>query len=180
VLKQLCYRQIRFFTLTIGQYTVSLMRTGLAMLTMTSLGLAASGCSSAAPKAAAAPAPKQQSELDKLMREKMNKVFSSLIFQVFHAEGEMDFASVNQQAGDLQQVVTSVRNLQLPPMVTSDEARQVFLTYNDSLQHQADKFAEAVGRRDRANMEALLTNIGQTCNQCHHFFRLDIKDAPER
>lgn len=156
------------------------MRTGLALLTTTSLGLTLGGCSSTSEKPPASPTDKKQSELDKLMRERMNKVFSSLIFQVFHAEGDLDFAAVNQGAGDLQQVVTTVRHLEMPAVVTSDEAKQVFFTYNDSLQHQADKFAEAVGRHDRANMEALLTNIGQTCNQCHHFFRLDIKDAPER
>jgi cytochrome c556 len=147
---------------------------GLAVL------LSAVSCSSQASKEPKAPAPKQQSELDKLMRERMNKVFSSLIFQVFHAEGDVDFAVVKQQALDLQQVVVSVRSLEVPAVVTSDEAKQVFFTYNDSLQRQTDKLVDAVGRHDRANTEGLLTNIGQTCNQCHHFFRLDVKDAPER
>jgi cytochrome c556 len=156
------------------------MRTCVAMLVVTTLSMAVGGCSSAASKPAAAPADKKQSELDKLMRERMNKVFSTLIFQVFHAEGDLDFASADQHAAELQEVVVTVRNLPMPPMVTSDEAKQVFFTYNDELKHQAEKFVEAVGHRDRANMEALLTNIGQTCNQCHHFFRLDIKDAPER
>jgi cytochrome c556 len=144
------------------------------------LVICAVSCSSSASKGATAPTAKEQSDLDKLMRDRMNKVFSALIFQVFHAEGDLDFAAVNQQALDLQQVVVSVRNLEMPAVVTSEEAKQVFFTYNDALQRQADKFVDAVGRHDRANMEGLLTTIGQTCNQCHHFFRLDVKDAPER
>jgi len=150
------------------------------MLAMIMLHTALAGCSGAASKPTTVQPDKKQSELDKLMRERMNKVFSTLIFQVFHAEGDLDFAMANKNAAELQDVVTSVRNLPMPPMVTSDEAKQVFFTYNDELKHQAEKFVDAVAHRDRPNMETLLTNIGQTCNQCHHFFRLDIKDAPER
>lgn len=143
----------------------------------------ATACSAPAPKPAtttAAATGSAQSPLDKLMRDRMNKVFSQLIFQVFHADGDPDFAALTQQAGELRSVVDSVRHLPTPTVVSSDEAREVFYTYNDALQRDSDKFSVAVDHHDVDSMKSLLTKIGQTCNQCHHFFRLKIDDAPEK
>ncbi len=130
--------------------------------------------------ASAATAPKTQSALDKLMRDKMNTVFSQLIFQVFHAEGDPDYGALAQQAVELRGTVDRVRHLPTPSVVSSDEAREVFYTYNDALQRDSDKFSTAVDHHDLDSMKSLLTKIGQTCNQCHHFFRLKIDDAPEK
>ncbi|MGE5187339.1 MAG: hypothetical protein ACM31C_35070 [Acidobacteriota bacterium] len=134
----------------------------------------------ATPASSAAPAAKPQSALDKLMRDKMNTVFSQLIFKVFHADGDPDFTSLAQQAGELRGTVDRVRHLPTPAVVSSDEAREVFYTYNDALQRDSDKFSTAVDHHDLDSMKSLLTKIGQTCNQCHHFFRLKIDDAPEK
>ncbi len=142
-----------------------------------------SACSAPAQKPTApqtAAAGSAQSPLDKLMRERMNKVFSQLIFQVFHAEGDPDFTALTQQAVELRGTVDRVRHLPTPAVVTSDEAREVFYTYNDALQRDSDKFSVAVDHHDVDSMKSLLTKIGQTCNQCHHFFRLKIDDAPEK
>jgi cytochrome c556 len=143
-------------------------------------------CSSPPAKTPASPAQAQgsattaQSPLDKLMRDRMNKVFSQLIFQVFHADGDPDFGALTQQASELRGTVDTVRHLPTPAVISSDEAREVFYTYNDTLQRDSDKFSTAVDKHDIDGMRSLLTKIGQTCNQCHHFFRLKIDDAPEK
>jgi len=141
------------------------------------------GCSEPAQKPAVTPAAAAapgQSQLDKLMRDHMNKVFSQLIFQVFHNDTDLDFAMVGQQAVELRGTVDRVRHLPTPDLVASAEAREVFFTYNDALQRDSDKFQLAVDHHDLDSMKSLLTRIGQTCNQCHHFFRLKIEDTPEK
>ena len=41
-------------------------------------------------------------------------------------------------------------------------------------------FSKALARHDKTALEDTLNKISKTCNNCHHFFRLDIKDAPEK
>lgn len=139
------------------------------------LGLA--GCGGGSPPAKSpAPATKEQTELAKLMRSHMNKTFSALNVLVFHSEGDIDFAHVAEQALELQSAVERVRALPTPSMVQSKESLQVYLSYNQNLQRDADKFVAAVNAKDRRTMETMIKKISDTCGDCHHFFRIEVKD----
>ena len=116
-------------------------------------------------------------ELNEIMKNEVNQPFSALTFLVFHAqEGELDFAKITLPASSLRLGVAKVRAIVNPPVQTN-EAREVFFTYVDSLVRDSESLVNAVGYRDRAKTEAALNKISDTCNNCHHFFRLkDIED----
>ncbi len=136
------------------------------------------GCSSStAAKPETAAARKKSGELDKLMRTRMNKSYSQLMFLVFHSEGDSDFGKIEIESDQLRQAVVQVRGLAMPPVVESDEGRSVYSTYNDILQRDTDRFAEAIAQKNRPEIEGLLTKIGKTCDDCHRFFRVEITDA---
>ena len=115
--------------------------------------------------------------LDKLMRTRMNKSYTQLVFFILDSAIDVDMAKIETETAELQSAVGAVRSLPLPGMVQSEEAKEVYVTYNDVLQRDADKFAVAVKAGDRPQMETMLTKIGKTCNDCHRFFRVDVTDA---
>ena len=122
-----------------------------------------------------APGKKKSGELDKLMRTRMNRSYTQLVFYVLDSDIDVDPAKISHEAKELQGAVAAVRALPMPSMVQSNESREVYTTYNDVLQRDADKFFAAASSSDRPQMEALLTKIGKTCNDCHRFFRVDVK-----
>jgi cytochrome c556 len=145
---------------------------------MVSLGIATTACSSGAsskPDTTATPR-KKGGELDKVMRTRMNKAYSSLVFQILHSTTEYDYARITADGAELRQAVQRVLDLPPPPVAESEEARSVYLTYNQTLQRNADKFSEAIAQKNRPEMETLLTKIGKTCNDCHKFFRIEIEN----
>lgn len=109
------------------------------------------------------------------MRTRMNRSYTQLVFYVLDSDTDVEPAKITQEAKELQGAVAAVRALPTPPMVQSNESREVYTTYNDVLQRDADKFFAAASSADRAQMETLLTKIGKTCNDCHRFFRVDVK-----
>jgi hypothetical protein len=116
------------------------------------------------------------SPLHEIMAAEVNDAYSALSFLVFHAEGGPDFPAITARSEVLRGGFAKVRALPaLPPQ--SDAAREVFFTYIDSIAGDADRFRQAIGARDHAQMAATLARIGRACNHCHHFFRLDIQDA---
>ena len=115
--------------------------------------------------------------LDRLMRTRMNKAYTQLVFYVLDSSIDVDMAKIETEATELASAVEAVRALPMPSMVQSAEGREVYVTYNDVLQRDSDKFAAAVKAVDRPQMEAMLTKIGKTCNDCHRFFRIEVKDA---
>jgi hypothetical protein len=117
-------------------------------------------------------------ELDKLMRTRMNVHYSQLVFLVFHAESP-DFAKISEETAQLREAVSSVLALQAPPQAVSDQARQVYVDYNETLRRDSEKFVAATARKEFPAMQATLTKMGETCSACHHFFRVQIKDAAE-
>jgi hypothetical protein len=123
--------------------------------------------------------PAKSGELDKLMRTKMNKSYSQLVYLVFHSDGGPDFAAISQEGARLSDAIAGVLKLPMPPMVQSDQARSIYLDYNNTLWRDNEKFAEATSRQDLPTMSAALTKIGDTCSACHHFFRVKIKDQAE-
>jgi len=118
-------------------------------------------------------------ELDKLMRTRMNSSYSQLVFLVFHADGEPDFTAISEEGARLSEAIASVLKLQMPPVVQSEQARQVYVDYNETMRRDNEKLVAATARRDLAAVSTSLTKIGETCSACHHFFRVEIKDAAE-
>lgn len=115
-------------------------------------------------------------ELNEIMKNEVNQPFSALMFLVFHAEeaspdGEMDFDKIALPATTLHKGIAKVRSMLNPPVETA-EAREVFLTYVDSMVRDSVTLSSAVAIKDREKMETVLKKITKTCNDCHHFFRL--------
>jgi hypothetical protein len=126
-----------------------------------------------------APTLQHNEELNAIMKTEVNEAFSALQFLVFHSDGELDFGRIAVPASTLRGGIAKVRSIADPP-VKSSEARSVFFTYVDSLEHDTESFNIALARHDRGRMESLLTKISKTCNNCHHFFRLSITDSPDK
>jgi len=122
--------------------------------------------------------PLHSPELNQIMKEEVNQPYSALVFGVFHSENGIDYAAIANPSEILRSGIAKARNIADPPAATN-EARSVFFTYLDSLGRDAERFHNAVAARDRPGMEAALLRLGKTCNNCHHFFRLEIEDSPD-
>jgi cytochrome c556 len=136
------------------------------------------GCGGAPQQAAAPPQNLLHSaELNAIMKAEVNLPFSALMFQVFHTadanpdSSDLDFVRISSPASTLREGIFKVRAFVDPPVLTA-EARAVFFTYVDAMVRDSEQLSEAVARRDRGRTEKLLTKISETCNSCHHFFRL--------
>ena len=143
------------------------------------LSAGCSGSGKSTTSTSTGPAQPTSGELDKLMRTRMNASYSQLVFLVFHAEGEHDFAKISDESARLSDAIAGVLKLQVPPLVQSDQSRAVYIDYNETLRRDNEKFVEATAQRDITAMSASLSKIGETCSACHHFFRVEIKDAAE-
>ena len=117
-------------------------------------------------------------ELNEIMKNEVNQPFSALMFLVFHSaetspDGELDFAEITAPVATLRTGVAKVQAMVNPPVQTA-ESREVFLTYVDSLVRDSELLAQALAGKNRPRMEQVLQKITQTCNDCHHFFRLKV------
>lgn len=117
-------------------------------------------------------------ELNEIMKNEVNQPFSALMFLVFHSDeaspdGELDFSKIEVPVATLQTGIEKVRAMVNPPVQTA-ESREVFLTYVDSLVRDSASLGQALAGKDRPRMEQVLEKITQTCNDCHHFFRLKV------
>jgi hypothetical protein len=117
-------------------------------------------------------------ELNDIMKNEVNQPFSALMFLVFHSaeanpDGDLDFVEIGVPVKTLRNGITKVRAMVNPPVQTA-EAREVFLTYVDSLVRDSELLSQALVAKDRQRMENVLTKITHTCNDCHHFFRLKL------
>jgi cytochrome c556 len=117
--------------------------------------------------------------LNAIMKNEVNKPFSKLTFFVFHSDGEFDFTEIAKTAEEFQQGVSKARGFPDPP-VESEQGREVFGTFLEQLDRDAKKLTAAVGLKDARTMRASIARLSKTCNNCHHFFRLDIADSPEQ
>ena len=136
------------------------------------------------------PAPQQPSsgpliaavaELGLLMKNDINPAFSRLSFLMFHGDSvEADPAVLDlelaQHAASLRAAIARLRAWTRVP-ARSDEGRQVFLTYAESVDRSTDRLVQAIARGERSSAAAQLEQIADTCNSCHHFFRLQIEDS---
>lgn len=114
------------------------------------------------------------------MNERVNPSFSRLTFLVFHADTEDDPRAVKAElakvARTLAGATTRLKAWPTPPVET-EQGREVFLTYAAELDRSAQRLVDIVVRSDGAAAAKTLEQIAKTCNDCHHFFRLDIKDS---
>jgi hypothetical protein len=120
-------------------------------------------------------------ELGLLMKNEINPAFSKLTFLVFHGE-EMEEDPVKlrtemtRHGETLLNSLARLRGWPQPPTVT-EEGREVFFTYALSVDKSAQQLLDAIGRSDNATAAKQLESIAKACNNCHHFFRLDIEDS---
>ena len=117
--------------------------------------------------------------LGALMKNQINPAFSKLVFLLAHADNEDPRAvraELQTAGGNLRKAIGELRMWHDPP-TESDQGRDVFLTYAASIDGMTLKLIDAIGRDDRASALGQLEQIADTCNNCHHFFRLDIQDS---
>lgn len=114
------------------------------------------------------------------MNEEINPTFTKLSALVFHAETQDDAqaarAELARMSGKLSAATARLEAWPSPP-VRSAEGREVFHTYAASIDQDARKLVTSVGAGDTAASKRTLEHIAETCNNCHHFFRLKIEDS---
>lgn len=143
------------------------------------VGLAA--CAATAGPEVAAPTIARSEELQRIMKGRVNPTFSNLSFLLLRGD-EADLAPEELAAERQRNVevlrgaLAEVRALRTVPTRT-EEGRAVFATYVDSVSRAADRLAAQVDGGDLVAATATLEEIAETCNACHHFFRLDIHDS---
>jgi hypothetical protein len=122
---------------------------------------------------------RKSGELDKLMRTRMNASYSQLVFLVFHSDGEINYTAVEEEGAKLTDAITAVLALQPPRQVQSEQARGIYVDYNNTLKRDNERFVAATAAKDLQTMQSSLTKVGETCSACHHFFRVKVPDAAE-
>lgn len=144
--------------------------------------LALGACGAPAPSATsdATRTSRKQEPLGRLMKEQVNPSFSRLTFLVFHGEDMDDPDAVQAElvraANVLQGAMAKLHAWPTPPTIT-DEGRDVFYAYAASVDRASQRLVQSIAARDSDALPAHLESIARTCNDCHHFFRLDIKDS---
>lgn len=126
------------------------------------------------------PAPPRSPELNKLMNEQVNPTFSKLTFLAFHADTLDDPDAAQAQlvaAADRLSAATERLSTWPEPPVQSDEGREVFQAYSNSMKQYTGNLVTAARGGDPSATTRALEKIAETCNNCHHFFRLHIKDS---
>lgn len=116
-----------------------------------------------------------------LMKNQINPAFSKLTFLVFHAEELQEDPNVvrmeMQRTATLLRVsIGELREWKEPP-TQSREGRDVFYTFAASVDRQAQTLFDAIQKRDPDTATAQMQDMADTCNNCHHFFRLKIEDS---
>ena len=123
----------------------------------------------------------QMAELGRLMKDQINPAFSKLSFLVFHGDdmGEDQAAlktELQSLVAGLRQSIGRLRVWQHPP-TESKEGKDVFLTYANSIDRMAAQLELEIKTDNDQAAARSLEQIAKTCNNCHHFFRLEIKDS---
>jgi hypothetical protein len=117
--------------------------------------------------------------LGNLMKNEINPAFSKMVFLLAHAEME-DPQAVRNELGvagaNLRISIGKLRQWHDPP-TESAQGRDVFLTYASSIDTMTVKLIGSIDRDDRRKALVELEEIADTCNNCHHFFRLKVDDS---
>lgn len=127
------------------------------------------------------PSDASMTALAALMKNQINPAFSKLMFLVFHGEELQE--DPNAIRSEMQRFATILRSgmgelaAWREPPTQSTEGREVFFTFSANVDKQTQSLFEAIERRDTSTAEQHMKDIADTCNNCHHFFRLDIEDS---
>ena len=136
-------------------------------------------CAPASP--AADPGAAKVTALGLLMKNEVNATFSRLIVLAFHGD-TLDIdeptlkAELRRSAAVLQRAMARVLAWHEPP-TRSPEGREVFYTYAHSVHRATKRLVAAIEDDDDDGTAAQLEQIATTCNNCHHFFRLRLRDS---
>jgi hypothetical protein len=157
------------------------MRAPGALVLAATMVAGCGGSSSSSPPPVDPPMIASMAELGQLMKNDINPVFSKLTFLMFHGdEVETDADALTVELGRnaalLRQALDRLRALERVPTRTA-EGREVFFTYAESVTRSTDQLLDAIEVGERLRAAAQLEQIAETCNSCHHFFRLRIEDA---
>jgi hypothetical protein len=150
--------------------------------TTIALALALAACTKAPiPQTTEKPSDAGMAALAALMKNQINPAFSKLTFLVFHANELQEDpnavrAELERSAALLRVSIAELRGWR-EPISGSNEGRDVFFTYAANVDQQAQTLFEAVQNRDGAAAAKQMQDMADTCNNCHHFFRLKIEDS---
>ena len=149
---------------------------------MVALALTLTACAkSPVPATEQRPSDASMTALAALMKNQINPAFSKLMFLVFHGEDLQE--DPNAIRSEMQRFATILRSginelaTWREPPTQSTEGREVFFTFSSNVDKQTQSLFEAIERRDAGTAEQQMKEIADTCNNCHHFFRLDIEDS---
>jgi cytochrome c556 len=131
------------------------------------------------PAGVSKPAPTSPA-LNALMNQQVNAAFTRLSFFAFHADQaespEVARRELVHAANKLAAATSQLREWPDPP-VESAQGRDVFHTYAMSLDDDTRRLLQAAIANDNDGAMRTLERIAETCNNCHHFFRLKIEDS---
>jgi cytochrome c556 len=134
-----------------------------------------SACSSAPAGPRLAHDPTKTTELGLFMKTHVNPSFSKISFLLFHDEDsdtEIDPSALPASAAEL---ATSAERLSKWPNLPgeSDQSKQVFDEYAESLKTDAVKLVESLRGKQLDNARKTFESLHRKCDACHHFFRYD-------
>jgi hypothetical protein len=120
-------------------------------------------------------------QLTLLMKNDINPAFSKLTFLVFHGDSMQEEpqrlrSELSTSATLLRSAMGQLRTWKEPPTST-EQGRDVFYTYANSVDESAQRLLDAIARNDTNTAARHMKQIANTCNSCHHFFRLTIEDS---
>jgi hypothetical protein len=151
----------------------------LKLVVVTAVSLLA-GCPAPEPKKPDPPPvdTKKMAELGLLMKNDINPAFSKLSFLVLHGDGEDTDraklkAEIQTSAATLRKGIGRLREWKHPPTV-SQQGRDVFFAFATSIDNSLTHFEDAITRDDAKAVISSLETITKTCENCHHFFRVDV------
>lgn len=119
--------------------------------------------------------PNKTTELGLFMKTRVNPSFSKISFLLFHEgdnDEEIDPALLPISSEEL---VRSADRLRKWPELPgeSEESKQVFHEYADSLRTDAAKLVDAVRGNQMETARKVFDSLHRKCDACHHFFRYD-------
>lgn len=134
-----------------------------------------SSCSGSAPGPRVARDASKNTELGLFMKTRVNPSFSKISFLLFHDEDsdtEIDPAALPASAAELAGAAERLSNWTNLPG-ESDQSKQVFDEYAESLKTDAVKLVESLRGKQLDNARKTFESLHRKCDACHHFFRYD-------
>jgi cytochrome c556 len=114
-------------------------------------------------------------ELGLFMKTRVNPSFSKISFLLFHDEDsdtEIDPTALPASAAELASAAERLGKWTNLPG-ESEQSKQVFDEYADSLKTDAVKLVESLRGKQLDNARKIFESLHRKCDACHHFFRYD-------